>query len=422
MPLLDRCYFNSTTSGLSDFATGTAVTGGLLPSQAGGVNGVVYPYIAQTTDQLQWEVGLGTYSAGATANVDVANLTTATSSFGSSVTLNFPATVQAGDTLIIVVGYGSNSANFINTPTGWNARLNQVPGSGVNTPGIAVFDKTYALADGSSVVLTWQGNEVIESTCIRVSSTAIISFDKAAFATAVASNSASASTPSLSSLATSSDLVIAGVMSSNGNTMTVTIPGSLTSVTNLAPFNNYGPLAYGYAAQTSTTAPAYSFTLTAGGAGSFTQGFAVAYTVIGTASLARTTILLSSNSNSKVNFTKLPQVAISPIAGLDFNNQLPVTTTSAYTVDSGSISGIPYDTDIICNNATGVTITLPSAAVWPGRKITVRTIAAGAVTSASSNVVPAAGGAAGTAILAATAGKWASLQSDGTNWQIQLSN
>jgi hypothetical protein len=52
----------------------------------------------------------------------------------------------------------------------------------------------------------------------------------------------------------------------------------------------------------------------------------------------------------------------------------------------------------------------------------VRTITANTVVSASSNVVPAAGGAAGTAILSATAGKWAYLVYDGSSWQIQASN
>jgi len=42
--------------------------------------------------------------------------------------------------------------------------------------------------------------------------------------------------------------------------------------------------------------------------------------------------------------------------------------------------------------------------------------------SASSNVVPLVGGAAGTAILAATAGKWALAKSDGTNWQLMAGN
>lgn len=74
-------------------------------------------------------------------------------------------------------------------------------------------------------------------------------------------------------------------------------------------------------------------------------------------------------------------------------------------------------------NATGTcTLTLLSAATYSSRMLFVRTIAAQSVISASSNVVPLAGGAAGTAILAATAGKWALLQSDGTNWQIMAGN
>lgn len=41
---------------------------------------------------------------------------------------------------------------------------------------------------------------------------------------------------------------------------------------------------------------------------------------------------------------------------------------------------------------------------------------------AAVNVVPMAGGAAGTAILAATAGKWVLLVSNGTNWLTQMGN
>jgi hypothetical protein len=95
----------------------------------------------------------------------------------------------------------------------------------------------------------------------------------------------------------------------------------------------------------------------------------------------------------------------------------PVTVTaSTYTVAT-------TDNWIITNNTSGVTLTLPAAASFTGRILTVKTIAAtGTVTSASSNVVPIAGGAAGTAILAATAGKFATLVSDGTNWVIMQAN
>lgn len=78
------------------------------------------------------------------------------------------------------------------------------------------------------------------------------------------------------------------------------------------------------------------------------------------------------------------------------------------------------DTHVIANRAGTVTLTLGTATL--GREITVRTITANTVVSASSNVVPCVGGSAGTAILAATAGKWAMMVGDGSSWQIQACN
>lgn len=77
---------------------------------------------------------------------------------------------------------------------------------------------------------------------------------------------------------------------------------------------------------------------------------------------------------------------------------------------------------VSCNGSATITVTLPSAASFPGREVMLKTIAAFTVVSASSNVLPLAGGAAGTAILAATAGKYATLVSDGTNWVIMAAN
>lgn len=79
------------------------------------------------------------------------------------------------------------------------------------------------------------------------------------------------------------------------------------------------------------------------------------------------------------------------------------------------------DTTIIQNTAASV-YTLPSASAYVGRILNIKTEFAGTITSASSNVVPLVGGAAGTAILAATAGKWAMLQSDGVAWIIIAAN
>ncbi|RAZ83191.1 hypothetical protein DPM33_32940 [Mesorhizobium hawassense] len=101
------------------------------------------------------------------------------------------------------------------------------------------------------------------------------------------------------------------------------------------------------------------------------------------------------------------------IGGLD--RVAPTTTNVDLTVASSV-------TDIIVTKGSTCTITLPSAATFPGRRITIRTTVAFTTVSASSNVLPLAGGAAGTAILAATAGKWADLISDGTNWLIHRAN
>lgn len=73
---------------------------------------------------------------------------------------------------------------------------------------------------------------------------------------------------------------------------------------------------------------------------------------------------------------------------------------------------------IVCNRAGTITLTLPAAASWPGREIKMQTYTANTVVSAASDVVAAGGGAAGTAILAATAGKWATLVSNGTYWYV----
>lgn len=94
-----------------------------------------------------------------------------------------------------------------------------------------------------------------------------------------------------------------------------------------------------------------------------------------------------------------------------FASQPPTTKTANY-------SQTVADEWLIFNGAGSLTLTLLSAASFPGLELYVLTIAAQTVVSASSNVIPRAGGAAGTAILAGAAGNWALLVSNGTNWQI----
>jgi hypothetical protein len=90
---------------------------------------------------------------------------------------------------------------------------------------------------------------------------------------------------------------------------------------------------------------------------------------------------------------------------------VPYTKTGDFTLAD-------HENWVIIDNGATTTITLPAAGGSSDRFITIKTVQAQTVVSASANVVPLAGGAAGTAILAATAGKWATLVSDGTNWVI----
>ena len=79
------------------------------------------------------------------------------------------------------------------------------------------------------------------------------------------------------------------------------------------------------------------------------------------------------------------------------------------------------DADLyLINNKAGTTcvVTLPAVASWPGRALHFKNTQAQALDSISSNVVPITGGAAGTGILGATSGAWATVVSDGTNWVI----
>lgn len=136
------------------------------------------------------------------------------------------------------------------------------------------------------------------------------------------------------------------------------------------------------------------------------------------ASLASTAGITATTGAFSGAVTATDVTASGTLAGAALSTSAPVTKTANYTVDSGAAK----DSSIIFNGAGSLTVTLPTASSFSGRLIRIKTIAAQTVVSASSNVVPLVGGAAGTAILAATAGKWATLQSDGTNWIIMEGN
>ena len=90
----------------------------------------------------------------------------------------------------------------------------------------------------------------------------------------------------------------------------------------------------------------------------------------------------------------------------------PVTKTADFTVAAN-------ETWLI-NNKSGstCTVTLPSASLYVGRYLVFKNLQAQTLVSASSNVVLIDSTTAGTAILLAVVGNWATMVSDGTNWVI----
>lgn len=127
------------------------------------------------------------------------------------------------------------------------------------------------------------------------------------------------------------------------------------------------------------------------------------------------TTVSESNSILSGTITKLSLTGTNNVLSFEYLNREAPTTITASTFTWGE------DTNVYTVNQSAAgpcVVTLPSASVWGGRTLSLRTIQAKAVNSNASNVIPRAGGAASTGILAATAGAWAQLRSNGTNWEI----
>ena len=115
-------------------------------------------------------------------------------------------------------------------------------------------------------------------------------------------------------------------------------------------------------------------------------------------------------TNDLIQYNGTYWTNVTPASVISGAGGAPVTKTANFTVAAG-------ETWLI-NNKSGssCTVTLPSASTNTGRVLHFQNYQAQTLVSASSNVVPLAGGSATTAILQAVAGANATLVSDGTNW------
>ena len=107
-------------------------------------------------------------------------------------------------------------------------------------------------------------------------------------------------------------------------------------------------------------------------------------------------------------------VVTGKLNGTQLDLNAPVIKTASFTLAD-------VENFIVCNGAGSITVTFPTASANAGRVVWIKTIAAQTVVSASSNVKPINSNTAGTAILAGTAGTWAMLVCDGTDWVVMAS-
>lgn len=121
------------------------------------------------------------------------------------------------------------------------------------------------------------------------------------------------------------------------------------------------------------------------------------------------------------NFVKGEATGLYRLVGAHSVSGMPEVRPSA-TTKTTNYTLTDNDAELIFNAGATAVVTLQSAANYPGRVLHIKTVAAQAVQSSTTNVVALASTTASTAILTATAGKWARLKSDGTQWVIMASN
>jgi len=349
-------------------------------------------------------IGTGVSFAGGTLS--------ATGSGGTvtSVTGTAPVVSSGGTTPAISMAAANGSTNGYLTSTDWTTFNNK--GSGTVTAVSVVSANGFAgtSSGGATPALT-----------LTTSITGLLYGNGTALAAATISAPLSYSAGTLSiPVATASTN---GYLSSTDwTTFNNKGSGTVTSVTGTAPVVSSGgttPAISMAAANTTTNGYLTSTdwnTFNGKGSGTVTS---VAALTLGTTG----TDLSSSVANgttTPVITLNVPTASASNRGALSstdwstFNNKqsvsAPVTKTADFSVAA---------TDLwLINNKSGssCTATLPAAASYSGRVLHFQNYQAQTLVSASSNVVPLAGGAAGTSILLASSGDSATLVSDGTNW------
>jgi len=211
---------------------------------------------------------------------------------------------------------------------------------------------------------------------------------------------------------TGANITFSGTIAGGNFTFTL---GNTTAAINIGTSQSSGTIILGGTSSTGAITVGRS-------TGAQTLNFGTGATTSGTTKTVNVGTAGVSGSITNINIGS----AVSGATGTTAINSLNTSVngfeaTVPRTINAATYTQLVDDYSLIVTT-TAPTITLLSAATYTGKILFIKNITATAVISASSNVVPLGSATAGTAILAATAGKFAMLQSDGTNWVVMMAN
>lgn len=319
---------------------------------------------------------------GANVGLDIGSVNVALSAWGKT----YGAIIAGGDSRINYDGGGSTYINSNQTVANTVTIGNSNTTLGLNGTTTIAGNTTIADTAGNTLTMGNQTGAVdLEASTLTIATGSTLGINTG---TARATNINTGSGTVTTTIGNTGTVAIVGTANVNtGTNAAVSVnTGTGNAVTNIATSANTSALGLGNTSG-ATNINGSTIALNSGGSNNVSIGTATAGTMLTVAGP------ISTKANSVVTITG-----------------------DAYTV------GATDSAIIISNGTTTVTVTLPSASTFIGRWLYIKNITACTVNSNASNVKPLATDVAGNAILTNTAGKFAALQSDGTNWVIMMAN
>ena len=420
----------------------TSSTPNLVLKQNGTQTGIMFDI--QTTTGVSGFSITGPNASFCTVNIPgtlnapsiLANSSSATAVLFNDVTtgsVSIGTSIATGT--INIGGSAVGSSGTLNLMTG--ATTSGTKSISIGTAGATGSTTTIVIGTttGTTPTITLNGAVTVPTS---LTSTGTLAVNNATITTTSTGGAAIFNTTALTSLAigagiTTGTITIGGGAAGTitlGLASTVAIPGTLTAVT-------HNSSAAGTAMNIGLTSTTGSITI--GGAATFSGGFTVAGATTSAVTLNIGTGVTASASTKAINIGTAGASGSTTNIVIGSAVASSAATTGTHTKINGGIAfqpvavpgsaitattytQLPSDVSLLINTAaTSTTITLLSAATYSGKILYINQVAAFTVISNASNVYPLGSVTLGTAILSG-AGKFAMLQSDGTNWRIIMAN